>query len=69
MVTMPGCTDEFCKECFKQHFTIAIKEKTVKHFNCPSCKEPDLANRDMSQELYLELFVQLVSIRICTRCL
>lgn len=64
MVTMPGCTHEICKGCFKDHFTITIKERTVKHFNCPVCGEPDLANRDMSQVVYLELFVGMVSVRI-----
>ena len=61
IVALPGCTDCVCKECFKMHFTITVKEKSVKHFNCPVCGEPDLANRDMSQVLYLELFVGLVS--------
>ena len=65
---MPGCTDEICKECFKAHFTLTIKEKTVKHFNCPLCGKPDLANRDMSQGVYLELFVNMVSVRICIHC-
>lgn len=63
MVTMPGCTDSFCKDCFKGNFTITIKEKSVKHFNCPLCNEPDLANRDMMQAVYLELFVGMVSYR------
>ena len=61
MVNMPGCTDILCKDCFKGHFTVVIKEQSVKHFNCPMCSEPDLANRDDSQAMYLELFVSLVS--------
>jgi len=60
MVTMPGCTDSFCKDCFSMNFKMAIKEKSVKHFNCPLCSEPDLANRDMMQQVYLELFVGMV---------
>ena len=61
MVNMPGCTDILCKHCFKGHFTVVINEKSVKHFNCPMCSEPDLANRDDTQAMYLELFVSLVS--------
>ena len=61
MVNMPGCTDILCKDCFKGHFNVVIKEQSVKHFNCPMCSEPDLANRDDSQAMYLELFVSLVS--------
>ena len=41
---------------------MVIKEQSVKHFNCPMCSEPDLANRDDSQAMYLELFVSLVSL-------
>lgn len=58
---MPGCTDTVCKNCFKGHFAVIIKEKGVKHFNCPTCDQPDMANRDDAQDLYQELFVQLVS--------
>ena len=58
---MPGCTDSLCKDCFKSHFSIAIKEKTVKHFNCPICDLPDMTNRDGAQDLYQEMFVHLVS--------
>ena len=61
MVNMPGCTDVLCKGCFKGNFTVVINEQSVKHFNCPVCREPDLANQDDSQEIYLELFVSLVS--------
>jgi len=62
MVNMPGCTDILCKDCFRGHFTVVIKEQSVKHFNCPMCSEPDLANRDDTQAMYLELFVSLVSL-------
>ena len=60
MVAMPSCIHSVCKACFKGHFTITIKEKMVKHFNCLICGEPDLANRDETQDIYLELFVGLV---------
>lgn len=61
MIIMPGCTDTMCKECFKGHFRVTITEKGVKHFNCPSCDQPDMTNRDDAQDLYQELFVHLVS--------
>lgn len=60
MVNMPGCTDSVCKECFQGYFTVVIKEKQVKHFNCPVCKLPDLSDRDVG-EFYFELFQALVS--------
>ena len=59
MVMMPGCTHSTCKDCFKGHFTVVIKDQGVKHFNCMECSEPDLSNRDIG-ELYLGMFTQLV---------
>lgn len=61
MIIMPGCTDSMCKDCFKGHFDVVIREKGVKHFNCPICDQPDMTNRDDAQDLYQELFVQMVS--------
>jgi E3 ubiquitin-protein ligase RNF31 len=60
MITMPGCTDALCKDCFKGHFRVIISEQGVKHFNCPMCKEPDMTNRDDAADLYQELFVHLI---------
>ena len=60
MVVLPACGDSVCKNCFKQYFEIAIKEKSIKHFVCPICGEPDLGNADQMQEMYLELLVAMV---------
>lgn len=57
---MPYCNHSVCRDCFKQHFTLTIKEKSVKHFTCPICSEPDMMMRDQTQDFYLELFVALV---------
>ena len=40
---------------------MVIKEKQVKHFNCPMCKKPDLSNKDDTQEMYELIFVSMVS--------
>ena len=53
---MPGCIHSICEECFKQNFTLAIREKGVKHFTCPVC---DYSNEDMSQD-YVYAFLNLV---------
>jgi hypothetical protein len=63
MITMPGCTDSLCKECFKGMFEVVINEQGVKHFNCPICHKPDMANKDDIQEMYEVLFVNMVSSR------
>ena len=61
MVVMPACGESLCKECFRAHFSIVIKEQSVKHFHCPLCDKPDLSNPDDNQDMNLELFVALVS--------
>ena len=61
MVAMPGCKDTLCKDCFRGHFTVVVKEKSL-HFNCPVCSKPDLLNHDASQSMYLQLLVELVSL-------
>jgi hypothetical protein len=63
MITMPGCTDSLCKECFKEHFQIVIQEQGVKYFNCPMCRKPDMSNMDGTYEL---LFAYMVSFKECT---
>lgn len=59
---MPGCTDSICKDCFKGHFEVVIKEKEVKHFNCPLCKLPDMADNEATGGLYIDIFVAMVSV-------
>lgn len=60
MITMPGCTDSFCKDCFKQNFTVAIREKEIKHFNCPMCSLPDMMDRESTEGIYMTLFLAMV---------
>ena len=59
-VAMPGCIHSVCKECFKGHFTLVITTQEVKHFTCPICGEPDMANQTITEGLYLQLFLVLV---------
>ena len=58
---MPACGDALCKNCFSAHFSLTIKKKSVKHFNCPICGEPDLSNPNESLDMNLELFLALVN--------
>ena len=58
MVSMPACGCSLCKDCFVNHFNMTIKEKSVKHFNCPFCDKPDLSNE--AQDMNIELFVAMV---------
>uniref|UniRef100_A0A1X7VCZ6 IBR domain-containing protein n=1 Tax=Amphimedon queenslandica TaxID=400682 RepID=A0A1X7VCZ6_AMPQE len=61
---MPACGDLLCKDCFKAHFSIAIREKSVKHFNCPICGLPDLGNNDQMLEMNLQLLVAMVKVHL-----
>lgn len=60
MVTMPGCTCSFCKLCFRGNFEVAIREKGVKHFNCPMCSLPNMVEREATEGLYVDIFVAMV---------
>ncbi len=60
MVVMPACGEALCKDCFIGNFTMVIKEKSVKHFNCPLCSKPDVSNE--TQDMNIELFVAMVSV-------
>lgn len=39
---LTGCECALCPECFRQHFTIGVKEKAVADLVCPACGRPDL---------------------------
>lgn len=65
MVVMPACGESLCKSCFKQHFSIVIREQSVKHFVCPICGGPDMSVNDPTQDMNIQLFVAMVGIT-CT---
>ncbi len=39
-----------------------MSEKEVKHFTCPVCGKPDMANEEITNGVYLEIFVQMVRV-------
>jgi len=53
MITMAYCNDMVCHACFIAHYTLIIKEKSVKHFNCLVCGKPDVMSWG-SSESYLQ---------------
>ena len=57
---MIQCSHAVCQSCFIGHFTVMIREKKVKHYNCPICGEPDLTSEAIDVDLYLQLFSGLV---------
>ena len=60
---MINCSDIVCKNCFKAHFTIVIKEKSIQYFTCPICGLPEISNGELSTELhiYFKALSELVS--------
>ena len=44
MVVLPACGDSLCRNCFRQHFEIFIRERGVKYFTCLLCDQLDLDN-------------------------
>ena len=55
---MPVCGHCLCKKCFKNNFK---KEEGIKHFNCPTCGEPDFFKlSNQAQYMYLKLFIEMV---------
>ncbi|XP_029437829.1 E3 ubiquitin-protein ligase RNF31 isoform X2 [Rhinatrema bivittatum] len=44
MQSLTSCECTICPECFKMHFTIAVKEKHIKDMVCPSCNEPEISD-------------------------
>lgn len=60
MVNMIQCDHAVCKTCFVEHFTLVIAEKSIKHFNCIMCNEPDMSSDAVDLDHYLQMFSGLV---------
>ena len=64
MINMVHCNHAVCKECFVQHFTLVVGEKSIKHCNCPACGEPDMSSETIDMDLYLQLFSNLMQVHM-----
>lgn len=56
---LTGCECALCPECFRQHFTIGVKEKAVADLVCPACGRPDLRDEAARLCYFSTLDVQL----------
>ncbi|XP_065915142.1 uncharacterized protein [Dysidea avara] len=68
MVNMVHCDHAVCKDCFVTHFTLMIGEKSIKHFNCPCCGEPDMSSDTFDMDLYLQMFSGLIQVYLNKEC-
>ena len=56
MINMIHCDHAVCKECFIGHYSLVVGEKSIKHFNCLICGQPDMSSETIDMDLYLQLF-------------
>lgn len=57
---MINCDHAVCQVCFVAHFSIMVNEKSIKHYNCLLCGEPDMTSEAIDMDLYLQLFSGLI---------
>ncbi|XP_066460125.1 E3 ubiquitin-protein ligase RNF31 [Eleutherodactylus coqui] len=44
MRSLTSCECCICPDCFRMHFTVAVKEKHIRDMVCPSCEEPEISD-------------------------
>ncbi|XP_045425826.1 E3 ubiquitin-protein ligase RNF31 isoform X1 [Lemur catta] len=59
MQALTSCECTICPDCFRQHFTIALKEKHITDMVCPACGRPDLTDDTQLLPYFSTLDIQL----------
>ncbi|XP_004864183.1 E3 ubiquitin-protein ligase RNF31 isoform X1 [Heterocephalus glaber] len=59
MQALTSCECTICPDCFRQHFTIALKEKHITDMVCPACGRPDLTDDTQLHGYFSTLDIQL----------
>ncbi|XP_004698547.1 E3 ubiquitin-protein ligase RNF31 [Echinops telfairi] len=59
MQALTSCECTICPDCFRQHFTIAVKEKHITDMVCPACGRPDLTDDTQLLSYFSTLDIQL----------
>ncbi|XP_062335867.1 E3 ubiquitin-protein ligase RNF31-like isoform X1 [Osmerus eperlanus] len=59
MQSLTSCQCAVCHHCFKQHFTVAIRDKHIRDMVCPICQEPDINNPQHLDSYFSTLDIQL----------
>ncbi|KAM8781198.1 E3 ubiquitin-protein ligase RNF31 isoform 3-T3 [Rhynchonycteris naso] len=59
MQALTSCECTICPDCFRQHFTIALKEKHITDMVCPACGRPDLTDDTQLLSYFSTLDIQL----------
>lgn len=59
MQSLTSCQCSVCHECFRQHFTIAVRDKHIRDMVCPACCEPDINDPEQLDSYFSTLDIQL----------
>lgn len=60
MQALISCECTICPDCFRQHFTIALKEKHITDMVCPACGRPDLTDDTQLLSYFSTLDIQVL---------
>ncbi|XP_028817460.1 E3 ubiquitin-protein ligase RNF31-like isoform X2 [Denticeps clupeoides] len=59
MRSLTSCQCLVCCECFKNHFTVAVRDKHIRDMVCPGCDEPDINDPEFLDNYFSTLDIQL----------
>ncbi|CAJ1061358.1 E3 ubiquitin-protein ligase RNF31-like isoform X3 [Xyrichtys novacula] len=62
MQSLTSCQCSVCHDCFRQHFTIAVRDKHIRDMVCPVCSGPDINDPELMDSYFSTMDIQL---RIC----
>ena len=63
MIQMFLCPHSVCKECYRGHFTNAVRNSAIKNWTCPVCSEPDI--QQMEDPYYYFGLLSIVIQELC----
>ncbi|KAM7369634.1 hypothetical protein PAMP_010940 [Pampus punctatissimus] len=59
MQSLTSCQCSMCHECFRQHFTIAVRDRHIRDMVCPVCSDPDINDPEQLDSYFSTLDIQL----------
>ena len=59
MRSLTSCQCAVCHPCFKQHFTVAIRDKHIRDMVCPICQKPDINKPQHLDSYFSTLDIQV----------
>ncbi|KAF7647967.1 hypothetical protein LDENG_00163850 [Lucifuga dentata] len=59
MQSLTSCQCSVCHDCFRQHFTIAVRDKHIRDMVCPVCSGPDINDPEQLDSYFSTLDIQL----------